>query len=87
MDVLAPISMKNAARMRYAMWIAEPRIIGYLNATGASQLAYLFQCAQTTNHNLNVGEYSPMKYMLFAAVTIICELLSWLNTLYAPDIK
>jgi len=28
---LAPISMKNAARMRYAMWIAEPWIIGFSN--------------------------------------------------------
>ena len=40
MDVLAPISMKNAARMRYAMWIAEPWIIGYSNATGTGLNQY-----------------------------------------------
>ena len=46
MDVLAPISMKNAARMRYAMWIAEPWIIGYSNVTDTGvKPVYLFQCA------------------------------------------
>ena len=42
MDVLAPISMKNAARMRYAMWIAEPWIIGYSNVpdTGLNQYTF-----------------------------------------------
>ena len=45
MDVLAPISMKNAARMRYAVWIAEPRIIGFSNVTDTGEEpVYLFQC-------------------------------------------
>ena len=42
MDVLAPISMKNAARMRYAMWIAEPWIIGYSNVTDTGLNQYTF---------------------------------------------
>ena len=53
MDVLAPISMKNAARMRYAMWIAEPWIIGYSNVpdTGFNQ----YTCFSVINQILKIN--------------------------------
>jgi hypothetical protein len=85
MDVLAPITMKNAARMRYAMWIAEHESLDFRTHMALALPVYLFQCAQP-NIKLNVRENSLIKFMLQVAVIFIYELLGC-NTFFAPEIK
>ena len=76
--------MKNAAKMRYAVWIAEPRIIGYLNVTYTGTPG-MFGSVCATNTQPQCGRSSPVKHMLSAAVTQV----SWwvAQALFAPEHK
>ena len=77
--------MKNAAKMRYAVWIAEPRIIGYLNVTNTGTPG-MFGSVCATNTQPQCGRSSPVKHMLSAAVTFVWA-DDWQQDLFAPEHK
>ena len=86
MDVLVPITMKNAARMRYAMWIAELRIIWSLNANGAEVAQHTCfsvpnqiqtKCERKFFHQMNAPSSSHISMWAIAEETV----------LFAPEIK
>ena len=78
--------MKNAARMRYAVWIAELRIIGFLNATGADQNRHICFSVHNQIYNLmwvNITHEVNAQRSNHMYLWAVYED----NVLFAPEIK